>query len=156
MHLFRWKIKPNNLCTFCQHGKEDVSHFFWDCKEAQNCWEWVKDICQTMFKTNQLKLTKENVLLNRIMLPPAHVFNFICLIAKKYMYTQRCKQKPMSKQALTMLVEKFKRYELYYAKKHDKSKIHCKKWLIHDSTNRVIHNGTNLETNYVLQYINEM
>ena len=144
------------MCTFCQQVKEDVSHFFWDCKEVQSCWGWVKDLCQTMFKTNELKLTKENVLLNRIMQPPAHVFNSICLITKKYMYTQRCKQKPMSKQALTLSVEKFKRHELYYTKKQDKLKIHCKKWLIHDSTNRIIHNGANLETNYVLQYINEM
>ena len=55
---------------------------------------------------------------------------------------------------LVALVEKYKRYELFYAKKSNKIKYHCIKWCV-DSDN-MNYKGTNLEESFVNDYINQM
>ena len=115
MHLFRWKIKSSNQCYYCNDDKETLNHFFWECRKAQIMWAWVIEICSKMQKekSKEIVITQKNVSMNTIIEPSSHVFNFICLAAKKYLYSNRGLQKDVSKKQLENTIIKYQRYEYY-------------------------------------------
>ena len=55
------------------------------------------------------------MIFNKIVKQSGHIFNFIMLVAKQYLYAQRCLKNEVSKEQLRTRVESYRRYELYYA-----------------------------------------
>ena len=145
--LFRWNVKKTNKCTFCLSQVETINHFFYECEHVVELWNQVKGICTEIDSKAECRITKDMILYNAVNDDPAHLFNFLILIGKQYMYAQRCLSKPIRFADLWQRIMMYRNYELYSAKVN-KLKIHCKKWCINN------YNGTGLSENYVQQIIN--
>ena len=46
MHLHRWKVTENNLCTFCQEHEETYQHLFFDCELVTPLYEVIVKLCE--------------------------------------------------------------------------------------------------------------
>ena len=49
VHLFKWKIRENDLCTFCSLAKETISHVIFQCEVVQNLWTKVFDFIKEQY-----------------------------------------------------------------------------------------------------------
>ena len=67
---------------------------------------------------------------------PDHVFNFFCLVVKQWLYVNRCFSNPINLFEIEKQIEKFRIYELYYAKKVNKLHLHIRKWKTNINVNR--------------------
>ena len=79
----------------------------------------------------------ETVLTLRVNERQAHIFNFIYLIAKHYLYAKRCGEQNPNNVEFNYKIEKLKKYELYIAKTKGNLIKHYNKWCIKTE------NGTN-------------
>ena len=41
IHLFKWKIRESDLCTFCQYDRESVTHLMFYCPQVNVLWKQV-------------------------------------------------------------------------------------------------------------------
>lgn len=78
-------------CNYCGNIKENIEHIFWDCSVSQTFWgsftRMIKERCN---HAHNLKITKSLAILgvdNNVKID--HVFYFILILAKKYMYKCR-------------------------------------------------------------------
>ena len=86
------------------------------------------------YSPEDIHFSMDTVYWNRLIFAPLnHVKNFICLVAKHYIYRQRFLLKPLSITEFRYLIEKLKSYERYYALSKGKLKMHNLKW---NSVNR--------------------
>ena len=128
-HLYRWKMRDNNMCSFCEKYKETYRHLFVECERIQPLWEYaekyIQDLnCKSEVSFNSLK----DVLLCQSVVKP--IVNFIRLLVKKYVYRQRCLKKSVSARELELIIRQQKQMELYIATKNGKIAQHNKKWNI--------------------------
>ena len=151
--LFRWKIVESNVCTFCKKHKENIYHFFWECEIAQTTWMWVRDICKNI-REGECAISYENIVMNCIHTNPAHVYNFVLLVAKQYLYATRCKKEPPVKKILENKVEMCRRYELYYAIQQNTVDKHVKKWC-QVVEGKIKQNSSGLEDEFIKNYVIE-
>ena len=115
-HLFRWKITKNNLCYFCKEEKETITHLMYNCIKIQPVWKFVEKICDDISHTEECHITEKSVMSNMINRKPEHIFNFICLVTKQFIYASKCCEKQMSNTALKEKICKYKNFELFQAK----------------------------------------
>lgn len=86
--LYKMKIKPDELCTFCQESTETIHHLFCKCKHVITFWRRI----ETLFSENNVvlygnqKLSDYMILLG---LENNHVVNMILLLAKFHIYRSR-------------------------------------------------------------------
>ena len=147
-HLYRWKMKGDNLCTNCKKEKEHALHFFVLCEHAKKIWEWIRQFCHQMSPDEVKEFSDRNIMLNLVNCNPKHVFNYIVLITKTFMYSKRCLQKEIRKHELYAIIWKYRNFELYYAKANEKLSYHMKKWSF-VKNDQIRNNLTGLETEYV-------
>ena len=114
----------------CKKEVETIAHFFWECTEATKLWAVMKQICLKITPGQMLEFSLNAVLSNEVTSKPDKVANFICLVTKNYMYTQRCLGKKYNKIELEELIFRYQRYEAFYAKKNNMLAKHNKKWNI--------------------------
>ena len=125
-HLFRWKIRDNNLCSFCHKSKETYVHLFVECPTVQEIWVFMQAKIEKIV-CKRISLESTETLLN----PPLaeeNIVGFLKILVKKYIYRQRCIQKPLSCVEIASIVKKQENMERYIAIKNDKLQIHLKKW----------------------------
>ena len=84
-------------------------------------------ICEWL-KVNYIDLSYEKIILNNVYDNPKCVENSIFLIAKKYIYNQRCLNKSLFFAGLKDMVRSIRKIELYNAKSNDRVKLHELKW----------------------------
>ena len=120
--LSKWNIKDNDSCTYCKE-KETMLHFYVECKKAKEFWVKVTEMCRTMYNTNTC-LTAENIIFNTIEPNAKHVSNFIVLVAKTYMYSQRCLNKDYTFREYKIILERCEQNELWFARKNNKVAKH--------------------------------
>ena len=65
---------------------------------------------------------------NRLMDKEGHIKNFICLLAKHYIYRKRCFLKKLNFPEFSRNVKKIESYEQMYAFKNNRISKHFKKW----------------------------
>ena len=131
VHLFRWGRIKSNLCSFCNLSKETYSHLFFECSKTAIIWDRVKCILKSISGVEYC--IKKNVVL----------FNFhgrdtqkdvlrdlIILLAKKYIYRQRCLKRNASANEFSAIIAQQKRMEKFIAVKNQKVEKHNKKWKI--------------------------
>ena len=84
-HLFRWKMRQDNLCTFCGKDKETYVHLFIMCEKVRDL--WINLEC-FMYKLNDedIVFNQKNVILNKLVSNTSNVKNLCCLICKQYIY----------------------------------------------------------------------
>ena len=125
-HLYRWKKRENNLCSFCGISKEDYVHLFVNCQEVSNIWSEVRKIMYTY--SNELSFETNDILFDSVHNNPGDVSNVICQITKQYIYAQRCLKKPLNIEELKSRIAKVKSIEKYVASKNNKLFKHNAKW----------------------------
>ena len=113
--MFKWGKLDNDLCTNCKSKKETLYHFFWECEIFQKVIGWVHKMCEDIDSQQNIELSYRNVIFNKIVKQSGHIFNFIMLVAKQYVYAQRCLKNEVSKEQLRTRIESYRRYELNYA-----------------------------------------
>ena len=76
----------------------------------------------------QISFGRDTVLCNKLAEKPQHVVNFICLLAKQYIYCSWCLQKQLDMYKFKRLVFSIRNSEKYIAIKNGCYHQHCIKW----------------------------
>ena len=146
VQLSRWKILESDLCTFCNIQPETATHLMWSCTEVQKLWLDVKSMIEQRYNI-EINLSLSAVILNKIVTVRYHIANFMCLLCKHFIYTNRCLKNRLHFPIFKRVVNQIENVEKYIATKNNKIKIHNKKWnLVQDSDVQ----------QFVLRYIDEM
>ena len=114
--LRHWGKRETNLCSFCEMHKETLIHLFCECKDVQRLWECIPGVIPGV-KHVELLLHNEAKIFNKIVTSPGHVYNFIAIVLKQYVYRQRCLKGKLSVTEFTCYVRSIKNSEKYYASK---------------------------------------
>ena len=85
--LFQWKVIDTPLCVFCKLEHEKLYHLFLDCKYVQEFWNGVVNFIRQNFQV-ECMLNYKQIVFNEIA-DKSKVANFICLVAKQYIYRKR-------------------------------------------------------------------
>ena len=91
-------------------------------------WEKVFELIKIKFGITSLRVNVLNILLNEIHECKTHVTNFICLLAKQYIYSQKCLGKELNIIDFKNRVYQIQNIEKYIATKNDKLQYHDRKW----------------------------
>ena len=93
VHLHKWNMIPNSMCTYCQSEVETVCHLFVECPMVRTLWEKVLEYIQYKFETkDRIEINAKNIICNKISPTSSDSIIFICLITKQYIYRQRCQK----------------------------------------------------------------
>ena len=150
IHLFHWKMRENKLCQQCEKCEETYTHMFLMCDKIKDFWIEV-DCFMNEISAEPIHFGLDTVISNRIVInKPGHVKNFICLLAKQYIYRQRCFQMPVNFFEFKSNVLKIKAMEKYYATQKGKVNKHHIKWC----ERNLIEHENDID-NLVEHYINE-
>ena len=126
-HLFRWGLTEDNLCTFCKETKETIEHLLVECHFSQTVWFAMQNFVKR-FSNETFSLQKSQLLLNCVHPNPGHVFNFICLVTKQYLYRKRCQKDLPNVNELNGVILSYENVEKYNAIKNNMLVKHQKKW----------------------------
>ena len=127
MHTVHWGKVEAKLCSFCGKAKETYIHLFVQCEYIQVIWDEVKTICKK-FKNCSFDFSIKNVLFSTICSKYLCIINYICIIAKQYIYKQRvCKELPVRHEFKKLIVQT-QSMKKYYAVSNGKIASHNKKW----------------------------
>ena len=151
--MYRWKLLDHNLCSLCGKFKESYSHFFADCEQTRSIWNDVANLIKNISRENIVMNTR-TILLNQISSNPTSVVNLLCLITKKYLYSQRCLGKTPNFIDLKAYFWSVENIEHYIAKKNNKLPKHYRKWRPATSDAETRQNLANND-DYIHDYINE-
>ena len=149
-HLFKWKVKKNDECEYCNES-QTVAHFFWECHEVSKMWKWLEEYLKKKVPNETCSITKKNVFTNLINENPSHIFNFHCLVLKQYLYACKCLKKKICTKEVDRKFEMFRKYEFYHAQCNNKLMLHFRKWFIH--TNDTNYNETGFSDVYIHNYL---
>lgn len=87
--LFKWKIKKDNLCNFC-NKKEDYEHLFLSCPYNKEFWEKVKNML-TFVKFSPHILNLENLIIGyKILDESYYAINYILTVILFSIYKANC------------------------------------------------------------------
>ena len=126
--LYTWKIKSSGECSFgCQEQVETIKHLFMDCPVINNLYLKVRNYTRK-FAGNDIVLTYENVITNKVVYPYSNVKNLLMLLTKYYVYSCRCQRKGLQFNELRAIFVKTQQLEKYIAIKNGKLSVHNKKW----------------------------
>ena len=89
IQLNKWNNKPSDLCYYCKEFKETLVHLFFECQIVKGFWTEIGDYIKSKYHY-QINMTAANIILNRVIEKKNHVINFLVLLAKQYIYSQRC------------------------------------------------------------------
>ena len=100
-----------------------------------------------------IDFTVDKVIWNTICTPVNHIKNFLCLVAKYYIYIQRCLNKSLNITEYIKLIQQHENIEKFYAIKNRNIDKHYKKWF---SSKKLSQNQQQTIDNFVQQYLIQM
>jgi hypothetical protein len=130
-NLLTWKIKENDICSFCNNGKDTIEHHLVLCEETLEFWNrvrrWWKSVTQVNFAVGIydliLGLPNENNdnLINQ--------FNLLLLLTRYHIYSNKQRDKHKL-QVYELLIEVKNRLEAMHhiALEQNREKIFNTKW----------------------------
>ena len=128
IHLYKWKVKCENVCSFCKKHPEDIIHLFCKCPIIVNLWEKVKEHCQRAWNF-QLDISHpKHILLFQSKFKLNHLSNFICVCTKQYIYRKRCARENINFRELKNVILSYENTEKYIATKNNLLNKHRLKW----------------------------
>ena len=127
VHLYHYKIRDNNRCSFCHNAKETYLHLFVYCNKVRDLWIRVEQLIKT-FCHEPLNFNIDTVIANKLYENPGHVGNLICLLTKQYIYRNRCLSKSLDYYELKNHILTVKNMEKYIAMSNQKLSKHLRKW----------------------------
>ena len=86
VNLYKWKISPTELCSFCCKKEETVIHLLVECEIVRQLWEQVSEYIRDTYHPTSLSITTYGIIFNRIVPGKSSIINFLCLITKQYIY----------------------------------------------------------------------
>ena len=128
IQLEKWNILPSNQCTFCGKELETVIHVLWYCPEVRPIWTRLKEYLESRFNIVITYWSLQAMILNKFVTPKYHAINFICLVAKQFIYSQKCLRKMPHFNELQRLIKSIENVEKYIATKNQKIQMHVRKW----------------------------
>ena len=128
-HLYQWGITTDNLCSLCRKEPETYSHLFVTCEHTAGILTAAQNISQKHSRDkDNLCFDFNNYLFNTVSKNKTDVSNFICLLAKQYIYRQRCLSKEVQVEGFIKYVYYFKSIEKFIAIKNSRVNKYCAKW----------------------------
>ena len=155
VQLYKWNISNSDRCYYCNIEKETIVHLFCECERVQCFWgEVEREILCKFADVESLQLNVCNIIANTIVKDSiSHVGNFICLIAKHYIYSQKCLKKELCIKNFKAVVSKIRNIEKYIAIKNQCITKYSHKWERENNVNREVEDHTK---NFVMEYIEQM
>lgn len=131
--LYLWKIKDNQLCTFCESFIEDEIHIFYACEKVKPLWYKIQEYVKRNDKYNLFNILKWaaiNIIFSSVHLENGNVINFLITFAKQYIYRTRCLNNTfmLSSNEIINEFENLYTIKLNIAIHKDKMRKHCEKW----------------------------
>ena len=126
MQLYKWNLAESDQCQFCGVQSETVIHLMYSCDIVKQLWEQVKEYVRNRFNIESV-ISVENIILNNIA-RNSRVVNLICLLTKKFIYTQKCLKSDLNFAKLKGIIEYTERIEKCIAMKDNKMPVHIRKW----------------------------
>ena len=126
--LCEWKIKEQNLCSFCNSETETIYHLLWGCTITQELWrevfQWLREKTQVdiIFTSKEILFGIEN---NMFLMHDA-IFIFV----KQYIYAARCRNSLPNINEIMNIIKYNVQVEKYIATKNDKLTYHNRKWAL--------------------------
>ena len=113
-HLYRWKMRDNNMCSFCNSHKETILHIFYYCDNVSTFWNAVFKWLQEYVGQVELNIMAKSIMLNNVHYQPGIVCNAICLFAKRHIYVKRCMNKSLNLQEFKQSIWALENTEKYH------------------------------------------
>ena len=129
IQLMKWKIKPSDLCSLCGNEPETIPHLLWECMQVKDLWQQIFKLLKTEYGQENLVVNTKAIMLNEITSKKGSIANLICLLAKHYIYSQKCLGKSITFPAFRMHLKHIESMEKYIAIKNNKLDKHNKKWV---------------------------
>ena len=104
--LFKCNIIAHDICTFCEMFPETLEHLFFYCKGTQLLWQQLCIWLQPCIELHNM-ITLEGVLFGHRLENNNMLINHILLIAKRFIYVQRCNNKDLALAALLKFIKKY-------------------------------------------------
>ena len=106
--LFQYKMRANDLCTFCNEHQESIIHLLWECTYSQEVWK--KSIDWILNKTGiHIVLNRLNIIVG-IVEQKASI-NCLILWGKYYLFCCKCKEKKPKYEELKEIIKKYIRID---------------------------------------------
>ena len=129
IHLFHFKIRSDDLCSFCDCCRETILHLFFYCETVQKFWTDVLKFCDEILDWEvEPEFNYVNLIFNTLKEQPRHVVNFIFLLGKVYIYRNRCLGKSLSMCEFEHYVYETKAVEKYITMKNQTMDKYMYKW----------------------------
>lgn len=131
--LYKYKIKQDNLCSFCKTSRETLIHLFWDCEIVQEFWEnvetWIAE------KSDYIIIADELSCIFGLFRTEFYniTINYILILTRYYIYKCKIKNKKLNMKTWKHEVKNFIMIEKMTAIKksrYDKFTQEWEKWLI--------------------------
>ena len=128
VQLCRWKIIESELCSFCRMCTESLVHLFCRCPKVQLLWQKVFSYSEETYGIHIEDRSDVAIILNRVVERIGSLGNFICLITKQFIYSQRCLKEEINFPVLKSRINHIQMIEKYIAIKNSKLQCHVRKW----------------------------
>ena len=117
-----------DLCYYCQNDVETCVHLLFQCPIVKTFWSEVKDYMEE-FSNAKVVIKPDTVIWNNIVEHLiGHIKNYICLLAKQFIYRVKCMKEQLNIHKFKAIVRETENIEKYYAMKINRLRTHEKKW----------------------------
>lgn len=158
-HLKIWKIRQDDMCTFCNSVREYTVHLFVECRYSKQIWNEIKDYIAQNIDTETLNLLEwsvKTICFNLVHPKPASVVNMLVLITKQFIYRNRCASQLPNSNALIAEIEQIYKIEYNIAKENGKLVKHYQKWSQLYKNLEMSEHENQIQQMYINQYISRM
>ena len=132
----KWGLSETEHCNFCNIERETISHLLFKCRIIQP----LMDVLNEILKENELNgcLNCKNYLFNQVLNKREHVFNYLCINVKQFIFRCRCQDtRPTVETWYKELYSKYER-DCFIARREHKTTKFEKLWSpICKSTQRI-------------------
>ena len=150
--LYKWGIKSSPLCTFCQSEEETYPHLFVMCHKVRPIWLELEKY-MNISSEESIIFGIDRVICNKFLDNSAYIKNFVCLVAKHYIYKQKCLGQSLRFSQLKSVISSLESTEKYYAIKNGVLHKHLHKWHPQSSNQTSSRVSTN---EFVAQYLHSI
>ena len=133
------KYKPKVVtqkCDWCEFPKQTTKHYLYDCKVAKQIWQdlsqYINDMYPNVENVSLEEASYKDIWCGTVYAGAHHVFNFMVLVTKQYLYACKCKfesEKMLPNfHSVRNLINMYERLELHNARKSGNVEKHKIKW----------------------------
>ena len=129
IQLHRWNFVTSNICSLCKEEPETPIHLLCTCRISKTIWENIAHHLRQEYHIREVTIDVKSILFNEITGNKRCLGNFICLLTKHYIYSQKCLGKQPNINNLIAQIRTTENLEKYIAMKNGKLSQHHKKWM---------------------------